>query len=361
MEYKRKRRKLKRWQKILIGILIFLVTFVLLVLAAFAIIRYLGKGQIMDANAQGIPILESEETGEDWQEGWVRHNGRIYAYNEDIMTFLIMGIDKEGEVETGEDGIDGGQSDAMFLAVMNPHTNTISIIAINRNTMAMVDVYDTDGVYMGEYTKQICLQHGYGDGRAQSCERAVAAVSRLFYQLPINGYVSINMDAIPELNDVVGGVEVTVLDDVVYPEYDMDLHAGDVVVLNGHQAYWYVRGRYEYVFNSTSLRLERQKQYLTTFIAKAKQQALSNFSTALNLYDTISRYMVTDIDFTKFTYLASEALSYDFNIEHLYTMEGETLLDEDNHEEFYVDNDALYEMVLEVFYEPVEENAELEK
>ena len=117
----------------------------------------------------------------------------------------------------------------MFLAVMNPHDKSVSIIAINRNAMALVDVYDEDGVYMGQYTKQITLQHGYGDGMELSCERSVAAVSRLFYNLPISGYAAINMGAIPALNDAVGGVQVTVLDDVIYPEYDMDLHQGDVL------------------------------------------------------------------------------------------------------------------------------------
>ena len=42
-------------------------------------------------------------------------NGRIYEYNDDIMTFLIMGIDKNGEVQNNRDATDGGQADALFL------------------------------------------------------------------------------------------------------------------------------------------------------------------------------------------------------------------------------------------------------
>ena len=63
--------------------------------------------------------------------------------------------------------------------------------------------------------------------------------------------------------------------------------------------------------------------------------------------------MVTDIDITKFTYLAYEALGYNFDISHLYTMQGETLMG-DKYEEFYVDDDALYQLIIDVFYEPVE-------
>ena len=67
----------------------------------------------------------------------------------------------------------------MFLAVMNPHDKSVSIIAINRNAMALVDVYDEDGVYMGQYTKQITLQHGYGDGMELSCERSLQGRSSI--------------------------------------------------------------------------------------------------------------------------------------------------------------------------------------
>ena len=149
----------------------------------------------------------------------------------------------------------------MFLAVMNPHDKSVSIIAVNRNAMALVDVYDEDGVYMGQYTKQITLQHGYGDGMELSCERSVAAVSRLFTIFRSAVMRRSTWEQSPALNDAVGGVQVTVLDDVIYPEYDMDLHQGEEVTLTGHQAYWYVRGRNENVFNSSSLRLERQKQF----------------------------------------------------------------------------------------------------
>lgn len=344
----------KTWIKIIKIVGIVLICLILFALIAFGVLRALGKSGIRKNISGEAPVLEStESTEEGWQDGWIRYNGQIYAYNEDIMTFLVMGVDNDDVVKKAKDGLSGGQADAMFLAVMNPHDKSVSIIAVNRNAMALVDVYDEDGVYMGQYTKQITLQHGYGDGMELSCERSVAAVSRLFYNLPISGYAAINMGAIPALNDAVGGVQVTVLDDVIYPEYDMDLHQGDEVTLTGHQAYWYVRGRNENVFNSSSLRLERQKQFLTTFIAQAKNQAITNPSIAVDLYNTISKYMVTDIDITKFTYLASEALGYNFDISHLYTMQGETLMG-DKYEEFYVDDDALYQLIIDVFYESVE-------
>lgn len=155
----------KTWMKVLKIVGIVLLCLILFAVIAFGVLRALGKSGIRKNISGEAPVLEStESTEEGWQDGWIRYNGQIYAYNEDIMTFLVMGVDNDDVVKKAKDGLSGGQADAMFLAVMNPHDKSVSIIAINRNAMALVDVYDEDGVYMGQYTKQITLQHGYGDG-----------------------------------------------------------------------------------------------------------------------------------------------------------------------------------------------------
>lgn len=155
----------KTWIKIIKIVGIVLICLILFALIAFGVLRALGKSGIRKNISGEAPVLEStESTEEGWQDGWIRYNGQIYAYNEDIMTFLVMGVDNDDVVKKAKDGLSGGQADAMFLAVMNPHDKSVSIIAVNRNAMALVDVYDEDGVYMGQYTKQITLQHGYGDG-----------------------------------------------------------------------------------------------------------------------------------------------------------------------------------------------------
>ena len=160
------------------------------------------------------------------------------------------------------------------------------------------------------------------------------------------------MDSIPELNDALGGITVEVLDDIVYPEYDMNLHAGETVTLHGKQAYWYIRLRNENVFNSNELRLQRQKQYLTTFAAEAKNQSTADVRVAINLYNTVSKYMVTDIDINSFTYLVTEFINYNFDVKNMYSLEGETIQG-DKFEEFYVDDDSLQELIVKLFYEPV--------
>lgn len=132
----------------------------------------------------------------DWQNGWVKYKNQIYAYNEDILTFLFMGIDKQDEtVQEMPEGTDGGQADALFLLVLNPRKKEMDLIGINRNTMTQIDMYSDTGAYIDTITAQICVQHGFGNGMEESCVYQKEAVSRLFYGLPIHGYAAVNYSA----------------------------------------------------------------------------------------------------------------------------------------------------------------------
>jgi len=334
---------------------------IVLVFGILSLMRGVGRSKLTTAVA-GTEMEEMDVGSlEGLSENQILYKDQVYQLNQDLITILVMGIDKETVTEVGgqswtvdeESEYGGGQADALFLTVLNPHDKNVYVIAINRNSMVDVDVFDKDGNYEGVFTKQVALQHGYGDGMEESCQRQVKTVSRMFHNIPINAYAAISMDAIPELNDAVGGVSVEVLDDIIYPEYDMNLHQGDNVTLRGEKAYWYVRLRNENVFNSNELRLQRQKQYLTTFAAVAKEQAMSDIRVALDLYKTVRKYMVTDIDLNSFTYLATEAVNYTFDAKHLYSLEGE-VIQGNQFEEFYPDDEALQQMIINLFYEPAE-------
>lgn len=293
--------------------------------------------------------MEEEET--DWQEGDLRYKGIHYRYNKDMLIFLFLGIDKMEEVSPAKNGIDGGQSDAIFLLAMNPHNKELCVIGVPRDTMAQLDIYNKEGEYEGNGEGQITLQHGYGDGAEISCERSRKAVSRLFYNLPIHGYCSIHMGAIPLLNDAIGGIWVEALESIEYR--DFHVKEGESVHLEGMAAYHYLHYRDVTSFNSAGKRLERQKQYLTAYAAAARQAMKADFTLPVELYQTLSRYMVTDISIDEASYLAMQMAGYHFDGGNLYTLEGETVRGE-KFEEFYLDETALYELILKVFYEEVQ-------
>lgn len=287
---------------------------------------------------------------EKWQEGDVLYQGEYYRYNKNIRTYLLMGIDNDGPAESVKSGTNGGQSDAMFLLVVDSENQKLSIISINRNTMTEIEMYDKNGTYLMTAQGQICLQHAYGDARRLSCTRTVSAVEKLFTNIPISGYVSINMGAIPTLNDAIGGVQVEVLQDLNYPSKNVNLTAKETVTLNGNEAYCYLRGRDVNDFDSASDRLRREEQYMVAYMNQLKHYASGNASAIVNLYDEVEDYIVSNVDFAG---LAGELLDYEFSDSVMYTVPGHTQMGE-TYEEYVVDEEAFEDLLMEVFYVPVD-------
>jgi len=357
--YSIKRKKEIR-MKAITAVMVVLIVFLLGAVSAWAVIRTMGKNNLKAKAEVSYPSVETPETiaapeeeKEQWKEGWVKYNGKIYSYNENLMTFLFMGIDKNSEVKEVAEGTNGGQADALFLVVLNPDDQTIKIVGINRNTMTDIDIYNENGDYVTTTTAQIAVQHGFGNGVEESCEYQREAVRKLFYNLPVHGYAAVNMKAISIINDAVGGVDVVALSDVKDKAKKKLLSEGDSVHLLGDTAYWYIKYRDVEEFGSADVRLERQKQYMNAFISKAKSEAASNISIIAELYNDILPYMTTDVSFDEVMYLAPNIINYTFDDSSFYMMQGETVMG-DEFEEFYPDEDKLYEMIINVFYDEVD-------
>ena len=330
--------------------------------AAFLIVGAIGKANLR-SNVIAAPKLENapvvielqptEEESAGWKECLVKYNGQIYAYNEDILTFLVMGIDKNRDVKEVEEGTNGGQADALFLVVLNPHDNSLSVIGINRNTMTDISVYDDNGAYVNTIKAQIAVQHGFGNGVEESCEYQVNAVQHLFYEMPVHGYAAINMSAIGPLTDMVGGVDVVALEDIKSGNSTV-IKEGEEVHLEGDLAFAYIHNRDTKEFGSADHRLERQKQFITTYLQKVKQKTKEDIGFPISVYQAIAPQTVTSLTVDEMTYLVSIAKDYSFDENYLYTLKGETKQG-NVFEEFYVDETDLFELILKIFYEPVEQ------
>ena len=367
--------KNKKKRNVLTKVLIIIGAIAIIIFGTITVLRVIGKHKLLGAVAgtgAGISLnnVEVIDLSPEMPEGAVSYNGITYVPNNDVITILVMGIDQwvvnpeeddEDENESEDDGVisktdrnyGGGQADAMFLVIIDPHKKNMSVVAINRNTMTDVDVFDENGDYLGIYTEQIGLQHGYGDGGPQSCERQVYCVSRFFHGITINAYVAIKMDALPLLNDAIGGVTLTAIEDV--PLNDRDdctefIRAGETVTLTGDLVNSYIKYRTDEL-NSNALRVARQKQYILSYVSKAKTVMISNPAMAVDLYNTLSEYMVADIDLSTFTYMVTEYGGYTFDSENMYSPEGEAIIG-NVFEEFYVSEDSLEELIMKLYFEP---------
>ena len=350
--------------QIIIRIIVIISIIVILGLVSFLIVVNVGKNKLYQEADTKAPVmittqtsvLEEEIPEEDveiWQEGDVRYNGQVYRYNKDMLTFLALGIDDRGKVQASNDYTKGGQSDALFLIAINPHNKKVSVIAIPRDTITEIDVYDKNNNFLSTVEAQITLQHGYGDGMELSCERSVKAVSNLFYQLPIHGYASVGVGAVPVLNDFVGGIDIELMEQIPNGSPEIkNKKVGDMAHLSGWDAYNYLVYRSD-EFASANQRLARQKQYVSAFITAAKEKTQKKLSFPIDLYNKIKSYVVTDVDVAKMSYLATELINYKFDDTQMYSLKGETKMGE-KFEEFHPDEKALYELVMEIFYEPVQ-------
>ena len=98
----------------------------------------------------------------------------------------------------------------------------------------------------------------------------------------------------------------------------------------------------------------RQKMYLSKVFVQAKEKTKENISFPIDLYNSISEYMVTDLSVSEVAYMASEYLGYAFNPDSdMIVLEGETKAGE-KYEEFYPDEDKLKELMIDIFYKEVE-------
>ncbi len=170
------------------------------------------------------------------------------------------------------------------------------------------------------------------------------------YSLPIHGYSAINRKAIPKINDAVGGVDVVVLENLEFN--GIKLVEGEQVHLDGEQAYVYTKYRDHTVFGTADGRLARQKQYLGEFIRVALEGIKKDKSMATDLYQEISKQMITNVTADEVAYLAPLMSGYRFTNDNFHMIKGETVMGE-QFEEYIVDEDALYDMVIRLFYEEV--------
>lgn len=353
---KKRNKKLSRRTKKVLLVFLTVLVFVGAGIGVYEFLVTAGKKSLKSNSTTTAPDLQQSkavEAEEEQQESYdptvFHYKGEIYKYNENITTILCMGIDtREENFQKKENTGDSGQADTIFLLVLDPRENKMKLIGTSRDTMVAMENYDLAGNPIGETENHLGLAYAYGDGEEESCELMEQAVSKLFYDLPIHGYVSVLMSSIPSLNDAVGGVPVTVLEDLTF--WDSALAKDAQLTLTGQQAYYYTTRRNTEIDGSNNLRMERQKQYALSYIQQAKAAVKANPSLPITIYNDLSSKMITNIGLDNAVYLASQMLGMEFDVNDIYMVEGETRTDQGVYEEFHVDDDKLLQLVLDIFY-----------
>lgn len=242
-----------------------------------------------------------------------------------------------------------GQSDALYLLSWDRKENTITTISIPRDTITEVEAYGPGGESLGKSQDHISLAYAYGDGSYKSGELAKEAVSTLFYGLNIQGYCAINLDALSILSDSVGGVTVTVPNDSLEEKYP-EFKNGSQVTLDGTNTEIFVRYRDINVHQSAIARMERQQVFIKAFEEAAKKKIAEDSGYTVKMYSDLEPYMVTNISKDQLLKITQSMTEGKEDTD--WTVPGEAVEGED-HDEYHVDDNALYEKMIETFYKKV--------
>ena len=350
----------KKKSRLKIAAAIVLGTILLIVAGAglgFLYLRFQGERslksqvQIMDANMENRENTSEDSISEEEQEGfYITYDGKQYQYNSDVINILCLGIDKDIPIEEKRETGSEGLADVVILASIDTKEDTLKFLAVPRETMVPVKLIDTKGNFVRTENEQMTLQYADGQTAEKSCELMIDTVSNLLFHLPIQRYCAINFQALPALNDAIGGVDLVSIETVHW--WNGSFYEGQQMHLEGQAALDYVRQRDETIPKSSMGRLERQKQYITCYLEQAKEAVGKDLTLPVKMFQSLTENMCTDVTVADITYLVPELLNMEINLENISMVPGETITGGE-HEEYHVDADALKQLVIQMFYKEV--------
>ncbi len=273
----------------------------------------------------------------------IYHDGKEYVYNRNKKNILFLGIDKGEEITLNDEIGKGGQADTIMIFSIDKEENTTGILQISRNAMTDIDLYDKNGNYYTSVNAQLATQYAYGNGADTSCWATKRTVSELLNDLPITGYFALDISGVSIINDMIGGVTITIPED--YTEIDPAFVKGSTITLNGEQAEKYVRYRDPDMIGGNDLRMQRQVQYIPALIDSLSKISEKTDDELNLMLDAISKYVVTDLSADELKLM----LKMDFNMDNIETVPGESKKGE-IYEEFYVDEENLQNILIKMFY-----------
>ncbi len=223
----------------------------------------------------------------------------IYKDTGDYTNIALFGLDsREGELEGGV------QSDCMMIASIDNNTNEVKLVSVYRDTL----LQQKDGGY----------------GKANSAytkggpEEAIALMNRNL-DLDIKKYVSVNFNALADVVDALGGIDLDMTEEEVYWTNGYCTETSKVVgrkttVLSGAgthhvdgiQAVSYARIRY--TSGDDFKRTERQRIILEKVMQKAKEAKLSTLNKIL---DEVLPQVSTNLTLANLMGMAANAVNYE--------------------------------------------------
>ena len=217
----------------------------------------------------------------------------LEEYKGDVVNILVCGIDYEEGRAYSSDGTNDGMTDMILYCQFDIKGGALRMLQIPRNSLVTtkgrkVNLSNGKTYAVSNYQiNSVALSNGGNIA-------ALAEVIYDQYKLPIDYYVTIDMQALVEMVDNFGGIEV-------YIPHDMSF-AGSALKqgyrnLNGSAAEFFVRCRHgEGYSNSDIDRLNMQRYFYAGLFKRVRSMGITDVLSQLDL--VFSNYIHTDMDLT---------------------------------------------------------------
>lgn len=303
---------------------------------------------------------EKKQTKKYQEDVTITYNGKKYRYNDNLINILVMGIDDYGLKGDKDTDANPYQADTIVLGTVDAVKKTVSFMSIPRDTVASIKVLDLNDEVATVKKGPIAIQHSFGTQGEKTNEAVVDAVSNLLYSVPISRYVSVDITAIPDINDSLGGITVDIPEDLTKWNPKMKAGTKDYLLLN-KDAVIFVARRDTGIDDSAMGRMKRQVMYLKKLFPAVKARTAENITYPIALYNSEADKVKTNLTIDEMTYLAKLLLDLELSDKDIVSVPGEMKRIEPGEIEDYeyemgyiVDEDALKQLIVDRFYTPAE-------
>ncbi|MCC3301363.1 LCP family protein [Arthrobacter sp. zg-Y895] len=204
--------------------------------------------------------------------------------NTDPMQILVLGTDQR-------DGQDSNNSDVMMLVNLTADRSNVTVVSFPRDLLVPLPECEDpssgtvyDAMDLGQ------LNGALGNG-GPGC--TVAAINEVT-GLSIDHFMMADFDAVKELSNTLGGVEVCVNQPVDDPLSGLDLPAG-VSSVQGEQALAFLRTRHGFGNGGDEGRIRAQQSFLASMVRKVKEEGtLNNLPKLYSIAETVTKNLTVD-------------------------------------------------------------------
>lgn len=279
------------------------------------------------------PQPSQDVTASQEPEATPSDNVVVYTRREGVYTCLLTGSD-EGNL----------RADTIMLGCFDTNNKTATLVSIPRDTLVLRD---------GKNSK---INAVYGNGKGEAMAQAVSEL----LGVPVDYYVSVDLDAFGAIVKTIGGVYFDVPIDMNYDDPYQDLHIHlekGYQKLNAEQAIGVVRFRHNndgsgYPRQDLD-RAETQRNFLAALVSQTV--TLSNVTKVTELINILNEYVDTNMPLNDMIYFATAAIGIDLDT----ALKTGTLPGEWISPYYELDDEGVLELVnelLPVYTQPITED-----